>query len=50
MWADYNAQLIHVRAQKDILGEEYDPLHILPGRDGDGKFTFTKNVDVPKII
>jgi hypothetical protein len=48
VWADYNAQLIHVRAQKDILGEEYDPLHILPGRDGDGKFTFTKNVDVPK--
>ncbi len=48
VWADYNAQLIHVRAQKDILGDEYDPLHILPGRDGDGKFTFTKNVDVPK--
>ena len=48
VWADYNAQLIHVRAQKDILGEDYDPLHILPGRDGEGKFTFTKNVDVPK--
>ena len=48
MWADYNAQLIHVRAQKDILGEDYDPLHIVPGRDGVGKFTFTKNVDVPK--
>ncbi len=48
VWADYNAQLIHVRAQKDILGDDYDPLHILPGRDGDGKFTFTKNVDVPK--
>jgi hypothetical protein len=34
-------------AQKDILGDEYDPLHIMPGRDADGKFTFTKNVDVP---
>jgi hypothetical protein len=48
VWADYNAQLIHVRAQRDILEEDYDPLHIMPGRDGDGKFTFTKNVDVPK--
>jgi hypothetical protein len=49
VWADYNAQLIHVRAQRDISGEDYDPLHIMPGRDGDGKFTFTKNLDVPKI-
>jgi hypothetical protein len=48
VWADYNAQLIHVRAQRDILGEDYDPLHIMPGRDGEGKFTFTKNLDVPK--
>ncbi len=48
VWADYNAQLIHIRAQKDILGDDYDPLHILPGRNGDGMFTFTKNVNVPK--
>ncbi len=48
VWGDYNAQLVHVRAQKEILGDEYDPLHILPGRDVEGKFTFTNNVDVPK--
>jgi hypothetical protein len=48
VWTDYNAQLIHLRAQRDIVGEDYDPLHIMPGRDGEGKFTFTKNVDVPK--
>ena len=48
VWSDYNAQLIYVRAQKDILGDDFDPLHCLPGRDIDGKFTFTKNVDVPK--
>ena len=32
VWADYNAKLIHIRAQKDILVDDYDPLHILPGR------------------
>jgi hypothetical protein len=48
VWADYNAQLIHVRAQQDILGVEYNPLRTIPGRDEDGKFTFCKNVDVPK--
>jgi hypothetical protein len=48
VWADYNAQLIHVRAQQDILGSDYNPLRTIPGRDEDGKFTFCKNVDVPK--
>jgi hypothetical protein len=48
VWSDYSAQLIYVRAQKDILGDDFDPLHCVPGRDSDGKFTFTKNVDVPK--
>ncbi len=33
---------------RDILGDDYDPLHVLAGRDNEGKFTFTKNVDVPK--
>jgi hypothetical protein len=33
---------------RDILGADYDPLHVLAGRDNEGKFTFTKNVDVPK--
>ncbi len=37
-----------MRAMRDILGEDYDPLHVLAGRDDEGKFTFTKNVDVPK--
>ena len=49
VWADYNAQLIHVRAQKDILGEEYDPLHILPGRDT-GSSRFLKTWTSQKII
>jgi hypothetical protein len=48
VWADYNARLIHVRAQQDILGSDYNPLRTIPGRDEDGKFTFCKNVDVPK--
>ena len=48
LWSDYNSQLVHIRAMRDILGEEYDPLHVLTGRDEEGKFTFTKNVDVPK--
>ena len=48
VWADYNAQLIHVRAQQDILGQDYNPLRTIPGRDEDGKFSFNKNVDVPK--
>jgi hypothetical protein len=48
LWSDYNAQLVHMRAMKEILGDNYDPLHVLAGRDDEGKFTFTKNVDVPK--
>ena len=48
MFSDYQAQQIYIRAQKDILGEEFDPLHVLPGRDEEGRFAFTKNVDVPK--
>jgi hypothetical protein len=48
MWADYNAQKLYISAQQDILGEEYNPLKTLPGRDGEGKFTFDKTVDVPR--
>jgi hypothetical protein len=48
VWADYNAQLIHVRAQQDILGLDYNPLMVISGRDKNGKFSFCKNVDVPK--
>ncbi len=48
LWSDYNAQLVHMRAMRDILGDVYDPLHVLAGRDHEGKFTFVKNVDVPK--
>jgi hypothetical protein len=48
VWADYNAQLIHVRAQQDIVGSTYNPLMVISGRDKDGKFAFCKNVDVPK--
>jgi hypothetical protein len=33
---------------RDILGEDYDPLHVLAGRDNEGKFIVNKNVDVPK--
>jgi hypothetical protein len=33
MFADYQAQQIYIRAQQDILGEDYNPLHVLPGRD-----------------
>jgi hypothetical protein len=33
---------------RDIFGDDYDPLHVLAARDNEGKFTFTKNVDVPK--
>ncbi len=48
LWSDYNAQLVHMRAMKDILGDDYDPLHVLAVRNKKGKFTFNKNVDVPK--
>jgi hypothetical protein len=48
MFADFQAQQIYIRAQQDILGEDYNPLHVLPGRDEEGRFSFTKNVDVPK--
>jgi hypothetical protein len=48
LWSDYNAQLVHMRAMRDILGEDYDPLHVLAGRDKEGKFIVNKNVDVPK--
>ncbi len=48
LYADYQAQQIHIRAQKDILGEDYNPLQVMPGRDEEGRFSFTKNVDVPK--
>jgi hypothetical protein len=48
LWSDYNAQLVHMRAMRDILGEDYDPLHVLAGRNNEGKFIVNKNVDVPK--
>jgi hypothetical protein len=48
LFSDFQAQQIHIRAQKDILGDEFYPLHIMPGRDHEGGFSFTKNVDVPK--
>jgi hypothetical protein len=48
IWADYNDQKIYIRAQQDIMGEDFNPLHTIPGRDFDGKFLFTKTVDVPK--
>ena len=47
MFSDYQAQKIYIRAQQDILGEDFNPLHVLPGRDNEGRFSFTKNVDVP---
>jgi hypothetical protein len=49
LWADYNyTQLIHIRAQRDIMGPDFDPLRSMPSRDADGQFAFTKKVDVPK--
>ncbi len=48
MFADFQAQQIHIRAMKEILGPEFNPLHILPGRNEEGKSVFTKNVDVPE--
>ena len=48
IWADYTAQKIYIRAQQDIMSEDFNPLHTIPGRDFEGKFLFTKTVDVPK--
>jgi hypothetical protein len=48
IFTDFQAQQIHIRAQRDILGDDFNPLHVMPGRDGEGRFSFTKNVDVPK--
>ncbi len=48
VFADYNAQKIYIRAQQDIVGEDFNPLKVMPGRDNEGKFSFMKNVDVPK--
>jgi hypothetical protein len=48
IWADYKAQQIHIRAQKEVMGEDYDPLRSVPGRDDQGQFAFTKTIDVPK--
>jgi hypothetical protein len=48
LFADYQAQQIHIRAQKEILGEDYNPLQVMPGRNEEGRCSFTKNVDVPK--
>jgi hypothetical protein len=30
------------------MGAEFNPFHTIPGRDYEGKFVFTKSVDVPK--
>jgi hypothetical protein len=46
--ADYQAQKLYIRAQQDILGEEYNPLQTIPRRDTEGKFYVDKTVDVPK--
>jgi hypothetical protein len=48
VWGDYCAQLLYIKAQQDILGEDFNPLKVVPGRDDNGKFVFCKNVDVPK--
>jgi hypothetical protein len=48
IWADCNAQLIHIRAQQDIMGPDFDPLRVVPTRNEDDQFAFTKVVDVPK--
>jgi hypothetical protein len=42
LFADFQAQQIHIRAQKDILGDDFNPLHVMPGRDEEGRFSFTK--------
>jgi hypothetical protein len=48
LFSDFQAQQILIRAQKDILGDDFNPLHVMPGRDEERRFSFTKNVDVPK--
>jgi hypothetical protein len=30
------------------MGDDFNPLKVLPGRDEHGQFSFSKNVDVPK--
>jgi hypothetical protein len=48
IWADHKAQQIHIRPQKEIMGDDYDPLRSVPGRDDQGQFAFTKTIDVSK--
>jgi hypothetical protein len=48
VWADYNAQKLYIRAQQDILGEDFNPLYTIPERNIEGKFAYDKTVDVPK--
>jgi hypothetical protein len=48
MFANFQAQQIYIGAQQDILGEDFNPLHVLLVRDKEGRFSFTKNIDVPK--
>jgi hypothetical protein len=48
IWADYQAHKIYIGAQQDVMGPEFNPLHTIPRRDDEGKFVFTKSVDVPK--
>jgi hypothetical protein len=44
IWADYSAQLIHIRAQQEILGEDYNPLHVYSNRDKNGHFVSARKV------
>jgi hypothetical protein len=43
LFADYQTQQIYIRAQKDILGDDFNPLLSMPGRDEERRFSFTKN-------
>ncbi len=44
IWADYSAQLIHMRAQQEIIGEDYNPLHVYCNRDKNGHFVSARKV------
>jgi hypothetical protein len=49
VWADYNAQKLYIRAQQDILGEAFNPLQTIPGRDVEGKFAFELSVPFTRL-
>ncbi len=48
IWQDYNAQILYIQAQQDIMGPDFNPLRVMPSRNLEGKFAFTNLVDVPK--